>query len=171
MNHKPTNTIRSIKPIVIERTFDSPVKYVWEAWTEAEQLKKWWGPRNFSCPRCSIDFRIGGKYLAAMRGEDGREIWSTGKYLEVQPFTKISFTDNFANEDGDIVAAADYGMGDDWPEELQVTLEFEEEHGKTKMRLTHEGIPARMQDECITGWQESLDKLAQVLAAKGRTTL
>ena len=40
-----------------------------------------------------------------------------------------------------------------------VTLTLEEVDGKTKMTLNHEGIPDEMVDDCITGWQESFDKL------------
>ena len=42
---------RSERPVtadfVISRTFDAPLDLVWKAWTEAEQLKKWFTPKGF----------------------------------------------------------------------------------------------------------------------------
>jgi hypothetical protein len=40
-----------------------------------------------------------------------------------------------------------------------MTVSFEEEGDKTKIKLLHTGIPDEMYDECIKGWNESLDKL------------
>ncbi len=43
--------------------------------------------------------------------------------------------------------------------ELLVTVGFEDANGKTNLSLKHEGIPEKMYDECIAGWQQCLDKL------------
>jgi hypothetical protein len=32
------------------------------AWTEAEQLKKWWGPQSVTCDGAEVDLRVGGRY-------------------------------------------------------------------------------------------------------------
>lgn len=40
------------KPFVISREFDAPRDLVWKAWTEAERLKQWWGPKGFSVHTC-----------------------------------------------------------------------------------------------------------------------
>jgi len=53
--------------LVIERVFDAPVARVWKAWTDPEQVKKWWGPKIFTAPLVSIDFRVGGTYLYCMQ--------------------------------------------------------------------------------------------------------
>lgn len=34
------------KELIIERVFDAPRETVWKAWTEPEQIKKWWGPMS-----------------------------------------------------------------------------------------------------------------------------
>jgi hypothetical protein len=36
---------------------------------------------------------------------------------------------------------------------------LEEADGATKLKLTHEGVPEEMHDDCVNGWNESLDKL------------
>jgi uncharacterized protein YndB with AHSA1/START domain len=151
------------KTISIKRTFDLPLDRVWKAWSEPESCKKWWGPKNFTCPQCKIDFRVGGNYLSCMKGPDGKEYWSTGTYKEIIHKKKIVFTDSFSDEKGNRKPASDFGMPGNWPMELQVTLGFEEVNGKTNMSLTHLGVPDEMYDECIQGWQESFDKLQENL--------
>jgi len=151
------------KTISITRTFNLPLKTVWEAWAEPEQCKKWWGPKDYTCPHVSIDFKVGGKYLSCMRSNEGKEYWSTGTYLEIIPLKKIVLSDHFADSSGNVVPASDYGMPGKWPDELIITVTVEEEDGKTKLTLNHEGIPEVMHDDCVTGWQQSFDKLEKNL--------
>jgi len=46
--------------LVITRVFDAPRELVWNAWTEPESVKRWWGPKGFTAPFCRIDLRVGG---------------------------------------------------------------------------------------------------------------
>lgn len=96
------------KTITIERTFNLPLKTVWKAWTDAESMKKWWGPKGYTCPDCRIDFKVGGKFLASMQAADGKKIWSTGTYEEIVPYIRIVNTDNFSTNKGHIVPASYY---------------------------------------------------------------
>jgi uncharacterized protein YndB with AHSA1/START domain len=141
---------------------------VWKAWTTPEEMKKWWGPKYFTAPVSKIDLRVGGKYLSGMRGPDGKDYWSTGVYRELIPLERIVATDSFADEKGNVVPASHYGMAGDFPLELLVTVTFEALGNKTKMVLRHEGIPFGMMREMTeTGWRESFDKLAELVAANG----
>ena len=149
----------------IVRTFDAPRKLVWMAWTDPEHFKRWWGPKGFTSPCCKIDFRVGGKYLNCMRSPDGKDYWSTGVFREIVPLERIAYTDSFADEKGNVVSAAHYGMSADIPLELQVTVTFQEIDGRTKMTLRHLGFPeGKIIEECTAGWKESFDKLAESLA-------
>ena len=89
--------------LVIERVVDAPLQRVWEAWTDPEQMKKWWGPKDFTAPSVEIDLKEGGKYLNCMRSPDGQEYWSTGIYQEIVPMEKLVVTDSFADEQGNVV--------------------------------------------------------------------
>lgn len=152
------------RELVIARLFDAPRQLVWKAWTDPEHLMKWWGPKSFTAPVCKMDFRVGGKYLFCMRSPEGQDFWSTGVYREIVPLEKIVCTDSFADENGNIVPASQYGMPGDWPEELLVTITFEDEDGKTKMTLKHVGLPeGEMGEMAGAGWNESFDKLAESL--------
>lgn len=127
--------------LTITRIFDAPRSLVWKAWTEPELAMRWWGPKGFTAPVAKIDFRVGGKYVYAMRSPEGRDFWSAGIYREIVSLEKIVATDSFADEKGNIIPASHYGMTGDWPLELLVTLLFEEQNGRTKFSLRHEGIP------------------------------
>ena len=151
------------KTINITRIFDLSPDKVWKAWTEAESAKKWWGPKDYTCPYSYIDLKEGGKYLNCMRSPEGIEYWSTGVYQEIIPYKKLVFTDSFSDEKGNIIPATDLKMPGNWPMELLITVKFEETGGKTKMELEHVGIPPEMYEECQTGWQQSFDKLQENL--------
>ncbi len=154
--------------IKIERIFDAPVEKVWQAWTAPEQIMKWFGPKDWTTPVVKSDFRVGGTSLYCMRGsmapgEPLMDTWSGGAYKEIVPMQKIVTTDYFTDEEGRKISASDIGMPGEWPEEMQVTTTFEDVGGKTKVTLLHEGHPAEMAEPAKAGWNESLDKLAEIL--------
>jgi len=151
--------------IVITRDFAAPRELVWRAWTDPTYLMRWWGPKHFTAPACHIDFRVGGRYHFCMRSPDGQDFWSTGEYREITPPERLVFTDSFADAQGNVVPPAYYGMGDDFPEELVVTVTLEALDGKTRMTMRHKNIPAGEHREgALQGWNESFDKLAESLA-------
>lgn len=151
------------RELVIERIFNAPRELVWRAWTEPEHLMRWHGPKGYTAPACQIDFRVGGTYLNCMRSPEGQDYWSTGTYQEIVPLEKIVCSDSFADPEGNVVSAAEYGMGD-FPLALTVTITFEDLGGKTKMTLRHAGFPAGdVSTYATAGWNESFDKLAETL--------
>ena len=161
----------AIRDLVITRIFDAPRVLVWKVWTDPEHLKQWWGPKIFTAPSITNDFRVGGKYLYAMQSpqwNEGRAIWSTGVYREIVPLKRIVATDSFADEKGNVVPATHYGMGGNIPMEMLVTVTFEEHEGRTKLTLRHAGLPSDIAGGADQGWNESLDKLAEVLKAAER---
>ena len=82
--------------LIITRVFDAPRERVWKAWTEPEQVKKWWGPRDFTAPHIHIDLQAGGKYVYCMRGAgpDGavRDYWGVGIYKEIVQLKRLVYT-------------------------------------------------------------------------------
>jgi uncharacterized protein YndB with AHSA1/START domain len=153
--------------LLIERVLDAPREKVWDAWTNPEQIKKWWGPKDFTAPSIRSDFREGGTYLWAMQSPVGQVYWSTGTFHEIVPQERLVVTDSFADEKGNIVPASHYGMPGDFPLEMEVIVTFEDvEGGKTKLTLRHTGMPAGTEEgaQAEAGWNQTLDKLAAVLA-------
>lgn len=163
--------------LVIEREFDAPLDVIWKYWSDPEYMKQWWGPKDFTAPHVTIDFRVGGKVLSCMRGVGApgmgeQDFWSTGTYKEIVPpssdapkTAKIVCTDSFADEKGNIVSAETYGMSG-FPLELEVTTTFIEENGKTKMILEHRGIEhldPSTKENMTQGWNQSFDKIVDKL--------
>lgn len=154
----------AVRDLVITRIFDAPRELVWRAWTDPERMKLWWGPKTFTAPAGKIDLRVGGAFLFCMRSPEGQNFWSTGVYREIVAPSLLVYTDNFADEKGNVVPASHYGLPGDWTEEMVVTVTFEEHEGKTKMTLRHAGLPSgEMSEMTGTGWNGSFDKLAESL--------
>ncbi|HBI17476.1 MAG: hypothetical protein UR60_C0043G0022 [Candidatus Moranbacteria bacterium GW2011_GWF2_34_56] len=150
--------------LIINRIFNAPIERVWEAWTNPEIFKKWWGPKDFTAPYAEVDFRVGGKSLACMKAPDGKEYWSTGTYKEIIPYKKIVTTDSFSDKEGNIVSAKEYGM-EDIPEELEIEVNFKKlENRKTDMTLKHGKFPeGSIIKSAQQGWSQSFDKFEEIL--------
>lgn len=134
----------------LRRTFAAPREAVYRAWTERDQMVKWWGPAGFTVPLCELDVRPGGTLRTTMRAPDGSEYNLTGTYREVSPPERLVFT--WAWLEGEVAG----------PETL-VTVEFHERDGETELVLTHEGFPdAAARDAHNEGWSSSLDCLEQI---------
>ena len=88
---KPTNEIN------ITRIYDAPVKAVWEAWVDPEQVAKWWGPRGFTITTHHKDVRTGGSWSYIMHGPDGTDYPNNTKFLEVDEYKRLVY-DHGANE-------------------------------------------------------------------------
>ena len=155
----------------IIRVFDAPVERVWAAWSEEKLVKKWWGPKGFTCPVAKIDFRVGGKYLSSMHGPKGsewdRDMYSTGVYKEIIPIKKIVCTDSFSDKEGNVISATEIGfpkeIAKNFPMEMTIKITFKEINGKAEMTLIHNGQPKDVSDMANQGWSEQFDKLDKLL--------
>jgi uncharacterized protein YndB with AHSA1/START domain len=80
--------------IEITRTLDAPRERVWAAWTDPDQLARWWGRRGWVARRETItmDVRPGGAFrVVSVNEADGREMVSEGVYREVVEPERLSF--------------------------------------------------------------------------------
>jgi uncharacterized protein YndB with AHSA1/START domain len=80
------------RDLVLTREIDVPPEAVWDAWTEPEQLMRWFTPRPWQTTECEIDLRPGGIFRTVMRGPDGEADGGTGCYLEVLPHERLVWT-------------------------------------------------------------------------------
>jgi uncharacterized protein YndB with AHSA1/START domain len=145
--------------VVIERTFEAPVELVWQMWTDPEHFKNWYGPTGFTVPVAEMDVRVGGKHLICMASPDGSmKMWTTGEYTEVIPNERLVYTDSPADENGKVVSPSAMGMPDGHPATTEVTVLLKDLGGRTKMVMTHAGMPA--DSGAGSGWVQAFDKLA-----------
>ncbi len=63
--------------MVLTRTFDAPKERLWRAWSDADEVMRWWGPQGFTSPTCRMDLREGGTTLVCMRSAQGWELYNT----------------------------------------------------------------------------------------------
>ena len=143
------------------RTFDAPLDAVWKAWTDAEALKQWWGPRVYPTTYCTVDFRVGGVWHYCMTGPNGEEAWGKATYKEIVPKERIVYLDEFSDKDGN--------SSTDMPS-TDVTLEFVERDGKTTVTSTaeydkEEDLQKLVEIGMEQGASETWERLAEYLAA------
>ncbi|MFQ5912546.1 MAG: SRPBCC domain-containing protein [Nitrospinota bacterium] len=134
--------------VFIQRTFKLPRERVFRAWTDAEEMKKWFAPSDdFTIPAAEVDLRVGGKYRIAMKSPDGNMNVAVGTYKEVRPPEKLAFTWTWAE------GGMDVG-------ESLVTVEFRERGGETEVSLTHELLPTDEARQAHSeGWNGCLGRL------------
>ncbi len=135
----------------LRRIFKAPREKVFRAWTDPEELKKWWGPEGYVTLSAEVDLRVGGKYRFGMRKlPDGEIFYLTGVYREVRAPERLVYTWRWE---------AKPEMG-----ETLVAVEFREVGGSTEVVLTHEFFPtATARDDHNRGWNGCLDRLAKLL--------
>lgn len=155
---------------VITRTFEAPRELVFQAFTQAEHLQHWWGPKGMKLGVSELDVRPGGVFLYSMESADGYKMWGKIVYREIMAPEKIVFTTSFADEEGNIIRAP---FSQTWPLEVLSTWTFTEEDGKTTISL--HSIPfnateeeqqtfAAMHSSMEQGFGGTFDQLVDYLA-------
>jgi len=96
---QPTNTMQVTTPsdreIVLTRAFDAPRELVFEAWTNPDHVRHWWGLRESTMLLCEADVRPGGSWRYVTTAEDGAEVPFTGVYQEVTPPERLVYTEMY----------------------------------------------------------------------------
>jgi uncharacterized protein YndB with AHSA1/START domain len=177
----------STEPLVIERTFDAPVANVWQALTNAEEMRswyfdlkefrperehlmKWFGPKGFTMRTAKMDFQPGGIFHYCLCAPDGKEMWGKFNFREIIAPDKIVLVNSFSDENGGLTR---HPFSAAWPLEMLSTTTFAEHEGKTL--LTIEWVPLNPRDEerrtfdamrdgMTQGWTGTFEQLDEYLA-------
>ena len=141
------------RTVALTRFFAVPRTRVFEAWTRAEQLAHWFGPKNFTAHSCEADARPGGVFRLCMRSPDGKDYWVRGSYREV-----------VAPEHLVIDCTADDEQGAAMLEEV-IRVTFTEQGGGTRLELKADaagpGARAKSALEGMElGWAQTIDRLS-----------
>jgi len=150
-----TNSDGTQDPVIVDRTFDAPIDLVWQMWTVPEHFKAWYGPDGSSIPVAELDVRVGGARRVCMEVHSPNgpmRMWFTGEHRVVDSPVRLVYTESMADENGTPMSPADH------PATTEVHVDLEEVDGRTRMRLTHVGIPAGSPG--AAGWTMAIDKLA-----------
>lgn len=137
----------------LARVFDAPAEQVFRLFTDPAELAKWWGPHGFTTPEIQIDLRVGGRLRFTMQPPEGEAFHLSGKFLEIQPPSKLSFTFRW-----------DEPVPDD--RETVAVVSLEPVGGMTRVALTQRDFATEERLELHrSGWADSFDKLEAVLKA------
>lgn len=141
--------------IEITRVFDAPRALVYRAFTDPDQLARWFGPAGCSVPRDSIeiDTRPGGHLRFVMTGPGVRSPVDT-------VFTEVVENELLA---GEMEAAGVPGVAG--PLRVRLRLEFHDEGtGKTRLELRQGPFAdGQLGADTRSGWESTLTKLDALL--------
>ena len=144
----------SSSELSLSRVFAAPSGLVFDAWTQPELLRRWYGPAGWQLVVCEIDLRVGGAWRFVSRQPGGREIGQHGVFRELSPGRRIVQTESW----------------EDWnPGEVIVTTTFEEQAGGTRVTTSMRFPSAEVRDMLIKsgmadGYGEAADKLDALLS-------
>lgn len=155
---------------VISRVFNAPRGMVWKAWTDREELMKWFGPKGCTIPHAMLDLRPGGVFHYALRTPDGMEMWGKWVFREIVAPEKLVLVSSFSDAKGGMTR---HPLSATWPLETLSTTTFEEQAGKTTITIrwsplnatdleisTFDGAHEGMQ----MGWKGTFEQLEAYLA-------
>lgn len=134
--------------LVTRRTIRASAARLFEAWTQPEQLRRWWGPRPVTCSGAEVDLRVGGRYRIANALPDGKTLFIEGEFQVVEPPHRLVYT---------------WRAGED--QSSRVTVRFESRGEVTDVIVVHEQIPSEpMRESHEGGWNGCLDELERYFA-------
>jgi uncharacterized protein YndB with AHSA1/START domain len=162
--------VSATAPFVISRTFGAPRERVWQAWTEVEHLRHWWGPKGFVVHHCTVDLRPRGMMHYCLRSPDGGEMWGRFVYREIVKPERLVWVNSFSDDKGGITK---HPMRVDWPSEMLTTVTFDEQGKGTLVRVSWVPINATPDERRVfeegrasmqQGWTGTFEQLALYLA-------
>ena len=151
----------SDREMVMTRVFDAPRELVFKAYTDPDAIPHWWGPRRYATIVDKMDVRVGGTRLVCMEMQTPNgpmQMWFTGEYREVLENERLVYTESMSDENGNVMTPSDMNMPEEHSTTTEVRVELEDVGGRTKMVMTHVGIPS--DSPGAAGWTMALDKLA-----------
>jgi uncharacterized protein YndB with AHSA1/START domain len=133
----------SEREVVVTRTFDAPVRLVFEAWSRPELFKQWWVPRSMGMTlrSCEMDVRTGGSYRLVFGDDPASAFAFFGTYLDVVPNERIVWTNEESGDAGSVT-----------------TVTFEERDGSTLLVLSERYPTKEALEEAGTGAQDALQE-------------
>ena len=147
--------------LVLKRRLKAPPEKVFAAWTQPEQMMRWWGVTPHpNRPIAETDLRVGGRWHFAQVTPDGTEVSFSGEYLELDPPSRTVHTEKFDN------------MPDSEPATIVTT--FTEDDGVTTLRAvctydSPQTVAAVVESGMEHGLQSSYDAVDEVLAGLQRS--
>ncbi|MGH2893013.1 MAG: metalloregulator ArsR/SmtB family transcription factor [Solirubrobacteraceae bacterium] len=147
--------------IRLQRRLPAPVDDVWEHWTSATLIRRWWSPEHFEVAACEVDAVENGRLEIVMQEGDGERYYSRGRFLTIKPKQRIRFELSHLGADGASVFTAIHNLRlQEHGQQTQLSLAIRTTAASPTAAAAIAGIQI--------GWKQLLTKLAQTLIADNR---
>lgn len=132
----------------LQRTFAASIERVWAAWTDPNQVYRWFGCPESQGLGAEIDLQVGGAFNVTLIAHGG-QITMKGKIAELERKSRLAIDWQWEGEEA---------MSDLPPTRLEI--DFKEVSAGTQITLTHSGFPnAEACNEHQRGWSASLERI------------
>jgi uncharacterized protein YndB with AHSA1/START domain len=138
----------------IKRLLPAATSVTFAAFSEPDELAKWWGPQGFTIPSMEFDPRVGATYRIEMQPPEGDSFYLVGEFRDVDPPARLAFTFEWEDPDPDDV-------------DTLVELSFRDLGGSTALALTQGPFKTEARRSLHRdGWSDSFDKLERLMSAR-----
>jgi len=134
--------------VTIEIAIKAPIETVWKAWTDPAHLSWFGSDPNGKVLKANLNVSIGGSFEITFSDFDQTEHTCSGVYVDVQEFSKLSFSWRWKNEPG---------------VESLVTITLTSEGNSTRMLFQHAHVGTTSMHDYLNGWQATFSKLERML--------
>ncbi len=146
------------EPVIVEGTLRGSLERVYRAWTDPEEIVKWFGLKSGAVLCAEIDLRVGGRWCFVMQDDEDGRACLQGEYLEIETGSRLAFSWRYVREFAD-------GRHESTPES-KVTVRFRPDGKATHVHLRHEGIVREDGRLGVgQGWNASFQQLGDWLNA------
>jgi uncharacterized protein YndB with AHSA1/START domain len=138
----------SVAPVEfsISRTFNAPRERVWRAFTEADSLAQWWGPKGSAIRVLRLDLRPGGIFHYSMEFQPGHPMYGRFIYREIVAPERLVYVSAFSDAGGGVTRAPFPQIKDSWPLEVLNVMTLTEDAGRTTLSLRGHPIDASAEE-------------------------
>jgi uncharacterized protein YndB with AHSA1/START domain len=139
----------------VTHVFDAPREAVFAAWTDAEQVAKWWAPDGFEIPPESVDVEpmVGGRFDLTMVARDG-----SGQFPYRSEIVEIS--------EPELIVLKAEAIPEAGIDETFTRVVFEADGDRTRMTITSGPYTDEMRGNAEAGWIDVIASLERLLAGR-----
>jgi uncharacterized protein YndB with AHSA1/START domain len=157
---------------VISRAFDCSRERLWNAFTNVDEIKRWWGPKGVTITTAKMDLRPDGTFHYCMRTPDGTDMWGRQVYREIVKPERIVLINSFSDANGGLTR---HPLAPSWPIEMLSTFLFTEAAGKATFTVNWSPFNPTPEeraafdaghDSMRGGWTGTMDQLGAYLENK-----
>jgi uncharacterized protein YndB with AHSA1/START domain len=141
------------QPLEISRLFPVRAEALFRAWSSSAAVKRWFCPEPLTIPEAEVDFRVGGVFDICMRFPNGTDSWTRGRFTELVPYERLSFTGDIFSGEKKLFTAT-------------TSVNFTPEPGGTRMSV-HQAYELFAPEALLAvngahpGWSSTLDRLGR----------